>query len=700
MDSNERSSSEKLKRSEDLYNEEYNPVSGLYSAMKSTRDSKGMALDLRIDIDARHSNSPILDVVSGDLYRFQSGSKDREYVSSWIMRDPNVTEDSNEVRIAGRVDPWVRDAPRADGLIVIPWDSTGESGPAEVTLTYASGEKLNFRCEKVSSAFRNLTVEMDICSSVNFPPKLPKYDTHSHSNHPPNLSRRVLDISEAYIEAGVDTSINPAHDSIDDQVDSVWRVSELHDAMEDYFSRIETGWPKWHFWLCQAGSFYDRDVLGIMFDYIEAPVRQGCALFRNHRAFADLPETDPSNDAEAAAMRELLYTCVHEIGHGFNLMHSWEKSLATPSGTNRADAESWMNYPQKYDRLRGKTYGDFWKNFHFRFDTEEILHIRHGDLKSVIFGGDPFSVGASRTFPDLVDDERVEFTIRSKTDFQPIEPVMLEFKLKNLTSDSISVVKDLRPELGNTTIYIQRPDESVIHYAPAVLILKEPVFLDLGPEEKHHWLVLVSFGKPGHYFDMPGEYKVKALYNGPGGLSVPSNVHTLRIAKPKTDLEKEYSEEFYKHETGLTLYLGGSDSALLKAGMRTLERISEEFSQSPIGANISFFLAKHFSRPFHALEIEKERRTRVERRKVMPERVIELVTQAKEQQKKEDTSLQNIAVRIMQETKAAMHDFLGEVEKAQDEIDELVEYLGKLGVQEDVVKRTLAKKERFGKEDL
>ena len=32
----------------------------------------------------------------------------------------------------------------------------------------------------------------------------------------------------------------------------------------------------------------------------------------------------------ADARRLQLYTCIHELGHCFNLLHSWQKSLATP----------------------------------------------------------------------------------------------------------------------------------------------------------------------------------------------------------------------------------------------------------------------------------------------------------------------------------------------------------------------------------
>jgi hypothetical protein len=62
---------------------------------------------------------------------------------------------------------------------------------------------------------------------------------------------------------------------------------------------------------------------GIMFDQL-GPQRQGCAVF--HQGIGG---------TTADKLRLQLYTYVHELGHCFNLLHSWQKSLATPPGTNR-----------------------------------------------------------------------------------------------------------------------------------------------------------------------------------------------------------------------------------------------------------------------------------------------------------------------------------------------------------------------------
>jgi hypothetical protein len=109
----------------------------------------------------------------------------------------------------------------------------------------------------------------------------------------------------------------------------------------------------------------------------KAPERQGFAVFRKHQWFTNLPAGAPSNQDEAEAARKFLYTWGHEAGHAFNFLHSWNK--------NRPDSLSWMNYDWRYDNRNGDD--SYWSNFRFRFDDEELIHLRHGDRSSVIMGG-------------------------------------------------------------------------------------------------------------------------------------------------------------------------------------------------------------------------------------------------------------------------------------------------------------------------
>ena len=138
--------------------------------------------------------------------------------------------------------------------------------------------------------------------------------------------------------------------------------------------------PQWAVWLFHA-KLHDigSNLYGIMFD-LQGKQRQGCAVFY-----------EGIGGTGAAQRRLQAYTCVHELGHCFNLLHSWQKSYAIPPQPNRPGSPSWMNYPWRFPGGEGA----FWSAFPFRFDAQELVHLRHGFLNDVIMGGNPFQVGSA-----------------------------------------------------------------------------------------------------------------------------------------------------------------------------------------------------------------------------------------------------------------------------------------------------------------
>ncbi|MCK5607291.1 hypothetical protein KAR91_35740, partial [Candidatus Pacearchaeota archaeon] len=667
----------------------YGPISGRYQGLMTEPYSGKHSLDLRVDIDSRHANSPVLGKVSGDLYQvytFKLWKKAYSwsvYKGSWVVDEPTVICNKCSVTVKGKVRYYKGYHLATHVEINIPF-MRYSMGPADVKFTYRSRRLMRFSCKKKSLAFRDVKLEVDVCDSVNNPPILPVYDTNTHPDQPAGLPGRTLTIEESYMEAGIDITINPNRTIIDDSAANfnTWSDAELHDAMETHFSAYPGSWPKWQLWGLLAGSYDLSGVAGIMFDYSDTRQRQGFAVFRNHWWLNDLVPNPTTND-ELAAMRIFLYLYVHEAGHAFNFMHSWDKG--------RPDALSWMNYDWKWDDRNSPE--TFWENFWFEFDEPELIHIRHGDRSSVIMGGDAWSTGTHLESPDvsisdMVGDCPVELLLRSKEFFEFMEPVNLELRIRNTSEVTLNMDTQLNPEYGGVIIHIQGPDGRTSTYHPVMCkiatielkVLKPKGEGDPG-EDRFSQNVPLSYGARGHIFNMPGTYQIKALYQGAGNALIPSNVHRIRIGNPLTVQDEKLAKDFFTYEAGTAMYLNGSSSPFLKDGMDVLEKMTSVYEESPVGANISLMLAKNLGRPFYRLTDGKM----TEFRGADPNAAIALLNTAAKQHERDDSTFQNLAYHDLTRTKASMLAVLGKKKEAKTEIGDLVAYLQSRQVNKSVL---------------
>jgi hypothetical protein len=590
-------------------------ISGKYEGEITASSAGPNFLELRIDIDPRFANSPIMNRISGDFYQMKldSSTRWRTYRESWIVDLPKVTWLESKVEVTGTVRFWKGSHPATDIQVIIPWRSLEAPGPAEVIFTENSSSASRYTCAKTSDCFRNLTLEVDITKSVNIEPILPSADTYAHSIRPADLPRRVLTIEEAYHEAGVCVSINPDHTIINDSVPefTAWSDAELHDAMETNFSQYHGTWPNWQLWCLLCGLYEEQDdngnfeinplVGGIMFDYrgVTSPQRQGFAVFRKHEWFNNLVSGLPTTQDQAFSMRQFLYCYVHEAGHAFNLLHSWDKG--------RPNSLSWMNYPQRVQ--------NFWNNFRFRFDDDELIHIRHGDRSAVIMGGDAWGSGEhleaiipAAAMSQVEGQPPLEFLLRSKDYFDYMEPVEIELRLRNLLAFPIDVDTRLSPKYGLVTIYIQNPDGRIATHNSVLYKEGLPSFKTLQPsrdsepgEDRYSENISLSYGKYGFNFNRAGEYRIRAIYQD-SNMMLPSNTLRLRIGHPTSREEDEVAQNFFTYQVGMIVQLKGSKSPLLSEGNRLIEDIATRKKDTLLGAKLATVLASSEAHKFFRIE--------------------------------------------------------------------------------------------------
>ncbi len=668
----------------------FGPVSGRYEGAITSPTSGDHVLDLRVDIDPRGVNSPVTDRISGDIYRvfehrwFGRVHRWRVYQRSWIVNNPTVMWSGCSVTITGTVTFWGGGQPATDLRLIIPWSTFSAAGPATVQLTAGASISV-YDCARASDNFRDVTLEVDVAKSVNSGTILPTYNTHAHNDRPNGLQRRDLDIAACYQEAGIGMTVTHPSTVIDDSDASfkTWSSAELHDAMEGAFSQYDRGWPRWDLWGLMCGAYDDKTVGGIMFDAAksadgagEAPERQGFAVFRNHVWFDDLPDDAPGTQAEAAALRQFLYTWVHEAGHAFNFVHSWNK--------NRPNALSWMNYPQFVT--------NFWDDFAFCFDDEELVHLRHGNRAAVIFGGDAWATGLH-----LHNDAEVgmaegapplELIVRSKGYFEFMEPVSVELRLRNLVPDmEVPIDAHLEPRWGTVTIQIMKPGGEIEAFEPIFCQIGEPDIRLLKPAGSHPGLdrfsheVPISFGRTGHIFTEPGEYRVRALYDMGGLGTIPSPIHALRVGLPVSREEDRMAQDAFSFDAGLCWALDGSRSGYLAKGHATLEAMADRAPRTMAGAKAALALARGLSRPFFT--VDRNKRKLKKAADAHPADALKL-TEAAVATVRSEPGL-NIAYHMAVRQRAAMLAETGKKAEAKKEVAALRKDLAKRGVHDPVL---------------
>ena len=687
------------------------PVSGRYEGAMPAPAAGRQLLDLRVDIDPRHANSPVLNRVSGDLYdsyQYRLPGRPpiawRVYRESWIVDRPNVVWSRCAVRITGAVRYWKGTHPRTDIVLDIPWGSFTAAGPATVSLSPVGGAGQAFSCTRRSDCFREINLEVDVVSSVPPAPVLPAYDTHLHADRPAELPQRVLTIQEAYREAGIQLNVRADRTVIDDTAPEFarWSPAELHDAMETHFSQIAGTWPRWELWGLLAGEFDNPLVGGVMFDAAAAfggagmpPERQGFAVFRSHTWFDRLRDGAPTDAAEVEALRKWLYVWVHEAGHAFNFLHSWDK--------NRPDSLSWMNYDWRYDNRNGPS--SFWRSFQMRFDDEELVHLRHGDRAAVIMGGDPWASGGHIEAPPGAEHLQappaafataegtvpLELLVRSKEYFEFLEPVTVEFRLRNLLDVPIVVDARLNPSYGGLLVYVQRPGGRIVQYDPVMcqLGVEAPLVLQPaghGPEgaDRYSESVFLTYGQYGFYFDQPGEYLVRALYQGPGDLLVPSSVHRLRVGHPMSRDADRLAQDFFSYQVGMNLYLGGSASKHLESGLVVLKTVADQFQDEVAGAKAAITVARSEADAFFRLS--EDRGALVKTQDAAPEAALGQTDAAVDFFRRTPAKALNLEYHELIRERAGWRDRIGDPGGARRELETLRDDLSKRGVNEAVLR--------------
>jgi hypothetical protein len=477
-------------------------------------------------------------------------------------------------------------------------------------------------------------------------------DTAAHPNHPAGLPAEQLTMRKVFQRAGFYVSQSPGGTVPISGAGSnaQWSDNEMHDAMQVFWSRFSAT-SQWAMWVFFASLHEQGTSLGgIMFDDIGRNHRQGTAIF-NDAFISKPPQGDPNPDAWVQRM--IFWTACHEMGHAFNLAHSWQKSLGTPWIPGLADepeVRSFMNYPF---RVTGGE-SAFFADFEYRFSGAELLFLRHAPERLVQMGNAAwfdhhgFQEARVSPRPALRLDLRVN---RDNGIFEYLEPVTLELKLTNNSADPQIVDANILRGVESMTVVIKAQSKPARQFTPFGRYCYLPDQVVLYPGESIYAPLGVSAGLNGWDIADPGRYLVQvALHRDDEDLV--SNELYLRVAPPRRYEEELIAQDVFTEDVGRVLSVRGSE--VLSDANDVLRTVVEQLGDRRIAIHAAVALAAPESKDYKVLTPapDTEAGLKVESRAAKPKEARRLLDQAL-MSRRQDAAETLGHIRYLRETDAA-----------------------------------------------
>jgi hypothetical protein len=472
------------------------------------------------------------------------------------------------------------------------------SGAGVAARTYA----LNFD----SKYFDPVEFEVDQVANANAPTTT--MDTAAHPNRPADLPAETISLATVYQRAGFDVTMSPNANVIptaDAGANGTWSDGEMHNAMVTYWSRFANN-PQWAMWVLFAARHdTGRNLGGVMFDDIGPNHRQGTAIFTDS-FIQDAPAGDPN--VAAWRQRMVFWTAAHEMGHGFNLAHAWQKAGTVAQGfpgdpwiplANAPESRSFMNYP--FNVAGGQA--SFFSDFRFRFSDDELVFMRHAPRRFVQMGNSNWFVNHGFEAPDaLHGGQGWTLAIRPNREgnsFSFMEPVAMEMKLTNTSGAPAMADPHLLQDGRHITVFVQRQGGKTRLWRAMSTQCHQEHAAPLKAGASLYGSHNISASTEGWLIDEPGFYKIQAAIDM-GGQLVLSNVQRVFVAPSGKAEENGLAGDYFTEDVGRALVFGGAPA--LQTAMATLESVVARCPGNPAALHAAMALSTPKLRQYKLLD--------------------------------------------------------------------------------------------------
>lgn len=555
---------------------------------------------------------------------------------------------------------------------------------ATATFSGGSGSSVTLNYTFAKAAFREVAFEYDTVSDAT---AVTTHNPTSHPNHPASVPNSTLSLASAYARVGIQVTKTGGDSAIPiggAGANTTWSNQEMHDAMQAHWSRWADA-PQWAIWVLFA-RLHDMgaELGGIMFDDIGTAQRQGTSIFSDSFiSQAPAGEANPGPWVE----RMKFWTAMHEIGHSFNLAHSWQKSLGT-SWVPLADepsALSYMNYPFFYPG----GVDAFFAAFEYGFSPDELLFLRHAPERLVKMGAEPwfsnhgFEKDAFEQLRAAVTGPlELELRVHREPRFEFLEPVIVELRLKNVSSTPTVVDGNALKDDGLAIVVAKDGGDSK-RWLPFARYCTAPSPAMLQPGEAIYQSLFLSAGTGGWLISDPGTYTVYAATDMGQGSAALSRPLTIVVDRPSGSEAERLAGDVFTKEVAHTLAFGGS--RVLEGANETLQQVAERLPESRVAVQANAVLGTPMAADGKVLTITAEGEEIVEVVPGAPGEARELLSAALGDFDRAADSLGHIAVAEQTKRLAAVMAVEGDTSARADLLRGSADALARRGVLPGVV---------------
>jgi hypothetical protein len=202
------------------------------------------------------------------------------------------------------------------------------------------------------------------------------------------------------------------------------------------------------------------------------------------------------------------------------------------------------------------------------------------------------------------DPLRLELRVnRERARFEFLEPVILELKLKNVSSKPHILPDRILADSQHMTVIVKKKDRPARQFFPYAERCWQPTQLALLPEDAMYEALPVFAGKGGWVVSEPGDYTVQVALHRDGE-DIVSNPLQLRILPPAARAEEVLAQDYFSDSVGRILAFGGSQ--FLDDGNAVLHHTIEEFADRRAAIHARLGIGNALSRDYKRLEVGDE----------------------------------------------------------------------------------------------